>query len=277
VLVIKKSLNSSVVLVEQNGQPMILLGKGIGYGKKPGMSIKHDSVSQVFMPVDNLYVKRMIEGIDSIEEVYFEIAQQVVRHAEKVLEAKLNPNIYLSLTDHLNFAVERWKKGINISNRVYWEIKTYYSAEYQIGEFSLQCLRQRLGYTLPIEEAANVAFHIINGQDDNSENIDGARVALLVAKIVNIVKYTVGDKRLQDDIHYERFITHVKFFSKRFFSEKMLDDQDSMLYDHLKLKYPRAIECAQRIKKYIYEHHQKEVSNEEVTYLAVHIYRLLKQ
>ena len=37
---IRKVLNSSVVLVqEDNGEESILLGKGIGYGRKPGQTI----------------------------------------------------------------------------------------------------------------------------------------------------------------------------------------------------------------------------------------------
>jgi beta-glucoside operon transcriptional antiterminator len=283
--VITKTLNSSVVLVEQNGRSMILIGKGIGYGKKAGMSIQNDEVSQVFIPVDSLYVQRMLEGIDAIEEVYFDIAQEIVTYAEQVLGSKLNPNVYFSLTDHLHFAIERFKKGMAISNRVCWEIKTYYSIEYGIGEFALERLSRKLGHQLPSEEAANIAFHIINAQSDSAEdvgsgnninsNIDSAKTALLVAKIVSIVKYTVGDKMTQDDIHYERFITHVKFFVKRFYSNKLLDDDDDTLYEHLKAKYPKAMECGLRIKQYIKNNFEREISNEETTYLVVHIYRLL--
>lgn len=282
-LVIAKTLNSSVVLVEQNGQQMILIGKGIGYGKKAGMAIQYDEVSQVFMPIDSLYVKRMLESIDSIEEIYFEISQDVVTYAERVLGCTLNPHVYFALTDHLNFAIERFKKGMTISNRVCWEIKTYYSSEYGIGEFTLERINQKLGYQLPIEEAANIAFHIINAQSDSTEsvdstnNIDSTKAALLVAKIVSIVKYTVGERMTQDDIHYERFILHVKFFVKRFYSDRMLDDDDDTLFEHFKMKYPKAMECGLRIKQYIHNNFERDISNEETTYLAVHIYRLLSR
>lgn len=45
-------------------------------------------------------------------------------------------SIYFTLSDHLNFAVERAKKNINITNRVYWEIKNYYSEEFRIGKYA---------------------------------------------------------------------------------------------------------------------------------------------
>lgn len=274
-LTISKTLNSSVVLVEQNGQSMILLGKGIGYGKKAGMQIKHDEISQIFMPVDSLYVKQMLDSIDSIPEVYFELAQEIVSYAEKVLGQKLNNHVYFALTDHLNFAIERFQKGMTISNRVFWEIKTFYNAEFRIGEYALSLLNDKLESELPEEEAANIAFHIINAQSENVDDTDGAKYAHLVGKIVNIVRYTVGSQMATDDIHYTRFITHVKFFVERFFTGKMLQEDEDPLFEHFQIRYPRAMAGAMKIRTFIEEKYQKTIPNEEVTYLAVHIYRLL--
>ncbi len=254
---------------------MILLGKGIGYGKKEGAKIKYDDVSQVFMPVDNLYVKQMLDSIDSIPVVYFELAQDIVAHAEKVTGQKLNTSIYFSLTDHLNFAVERFQKDIAITNRVLWEIKTFYRTEFLIGEYALSLLNERLNLNLPEHEAANVAFHIINALSGDSTDINGAKYAHLVGKIVNIVRYTVGSDISTDDIHYTRIITHVKFFVERFFTGKMLQDNEDPLFDHLQFKYPKAMNGAFKIRDYIADTYKETISNEEVTYLAVHIYRLL--
>lgn len=274
-LTIKKTLNSSVVLVEQNGQSMILLGKGIGYGKKAGMKIKHDEISQIFMPVDNLYVKQMLDSIDSIPEVYFELAQEIVGYAESVLGQKLSNHVYFALTDHLHFAVERFHNGMAITNRVFWEIKTFYNVEFRIGEHALHLLNEKLSLVLPEQEAANVAFHIINAQSANVEDTDGAKYAQLVGKIVNIARYSVGRQMVTDDIHYTRFITHVKFFVERFFTGKMLQEDDPMLFDHFQSKYPQAMAGAMKIRTFIEEKYHKAIPNEEVTYLAVHLYRLL--
>jgi beta-glucoside operon transcriptional antiterminator len=275
VLTIKKTLNSSVVLVEQNGQPMILLGKGIGYGKKEGAQIKYDDVSQVFMPVDNLYVKQMLDSIDSIPAVYFELAQEIVAYATKVTGQKLNNTVYFALTDHLHFAVERFQKEMPITNRVFWEIKTFYRSEFSVGEYALSLLKERLSLELPEQEAANVAFHIINAQSGDTTDTNGAKYAHLVGKIVNIVRYTLGRDIANDDIHYTRFITHVKYFVERFFADKMLHDNEDPLFEHLQFKYPKAMNGAFKVREYIEETYQQTISNEEVTYLAVHIYRLL--
>jgi len=254
---------------------MILLGKGIGYGKKEGAQIKYDDVSQVFMPVDNLYVKQMLDSIDSIPVVYFELAQDIVAFAERVIGQKLNNSIYFALTDHLSFAVERFQNNIAITNRVLWEMKTFYRTEFSIGEYAVSLLNEHLDLELPEHEAANVAFHIINAQSGDSLDVNGAKYAHLVGKIVNIVRYTVGSDISTDDIHYTRFITHVKFFVERFFTGKMLQDNEDPLFEHLQFKYPKAMNGAFKIRDYIAETYSETISNEEVTYLAVHIYRLL--
>lgn len=274
-LIVKKSLNSSIVLVEQNGHEVILFGKGIGYGKKPGEKIKSDDVSQVFMPVDNLFTKQLIDSIDSIDEVYFELTQQIVQFAQSRLGQKLNQTIYLALSDHLSFAVERHKNGIAISNRVFWEIKNFYPLEFSIGMYALERLEHDLGYKLPEQEAANIAFHLINAQREGEEpDANGIKCAQLIGKVVNIVRHTVGNRMPLDGVHYSRFITHVKFFAERFFSDAMLKDDDP-LFEHLRVQYPQAMDGAFKIKEYIDQAYSKSVSNEELTYLAVHIHRLL--
>ncbi|MGM3062948.1 PRD domain-containing protein, partial [Bacillus cereus group sp. BC318] len=84
--------------------------------------------------------------------------------AEDRLGCSLNPSIYFMLSDHLNFAIERYKNDINVTNRVFWEIKNFYPQEFKIGLYALKLIKREFGLVLPEEEAANVAFHIINAQ-----------------------------------------------------------------------------------------------------------------
>lgn len=63
---IKKVLNSSVVLVDNEGQEMIALGKGIGFGKKAGEQITDSQIDQVFLPIDETRSLQFAELIDEI-------------------------------------------------------------------------------------------------------------------------------------------------------------------------------------------------------------------
>lgn len=74
---IKKVLNSNVVLVEdEKNSEFILLGKGIGYGKKMGNRIKIDQSHQLFIPINDSKTKSVLEMIESIPSTVLEIAQK---------------------------------------------------------------------------------------------------------------------------------------------------------------------------------------------------------
>lgn len=121
---IQKVLNSSVVLVQDDsGEESILLGKGIGYGRKAGEPIERQPSDRVFLPLSNPDAQPMLELFSSIPASYLELTQDIVDDAEQSLGVKLSAHIYLLLTDHLHFAVERQQKGLVVTNRIFWEIK----------------------------------------------------------------------------------------------------------------------------------------------------------
>lgn len=272
---IKKVLNSSVVLAEdQQNKEFILIGKGIGYGQKTGNIIEEHQADQIFIPVENIKIKEFLGLLDAIAPEFVELTKQIVTHAEEQLSNKLNTSIYFFLMDHLSFAVERYKKNINIINRVYWEIKNYYPKEYKVGVYALQLMNQTLKIDMPIEEAANIAFHLINAQGENQESADGMKFAKMIGSIVNLAKYTFNIDMDEDNIHYNRFITHIKFFVERFYSGQMLNDENSSLFEYIANLHPEAMYGAIKIREYIEQVYGKSVPNEELAYLAVHLHRL---
>ena len=162
---IQKVLNSSVVLVQDDsGEESILLGKGIGYGRKAGEPIERQPSDRVFLPLSNPDAQPMLELFSSIPASYLELTQDIVDDAEQSLGVKLSAHIYLLLTDHLHFAVERQQKGLVVTNRIFWEIKHFYPKEYAVGQRGLQKVKAKLGIELPDEEAGNIAFHIVNAR-----------------------------------------------------------------------------------------------------------------
>lgn len=273
-LVIKKVLNSSVVLVNNaEGQEQILLQKGVGYGRKPGEEIEFQENGQLFVPFIPADRQNMLQLLAEVPAVYPELAREIVLYAEDQLQIGLNPHIYLALTDHLHFAVEREKKGMVVTNRVLWEMKTFYRKEYAIGIYALERVRKMIGVRLPEEEAANIAFHIANARNEDA-NGDAMRDAKLIGKIVMLVTYSMHYQPDQDSIHYARFISHLQFFVQRFYSGNMLDSEDDFLYHQMREGYPQALGCAEKVRTLLLKEHNVCISNEEVAYLTIHIQRL---
>lgn len=272
---ILKVLNSSVVLVSgEDGQESILLGKGIGYGRKSGEKIHQQPSDRVFIPLSNPDAQRMLELFASIPGEYLEITQQIVAEAERILGVRLSYHIYLMLTDHLHFAVERASQGILVTNRVFWEIKNFYKKEFSVGQLGRQLVQDKLGVSLPEEEAANIAFHIVNASKDEVTYYDAMQAAKLIASIASIVTYSTGTKLDMESMHYSRFVTHLQFFADRYFSKKMLDSDDDFLYNQMQAAYPEAISCAEKIRTHLLRSDNVFLPNEEAAYLALHIARL---
>lgn len=272
---IQKVLNSSVVLVTgESGEESILLGKGIGYGRKAGEEIVRQPSDRVFIPLSNPEAGQMLELFSSIPPEYLDMTQEIVRDAEETLETKLSPHIYLMLTDHLHFAVERYQKGIVITNRVFWEIKNFYRREFQVGKHALALLKDRLGIELPEEEAANIAFHIVNATKDEAAHYDAMQAAKLIGGMVSIVTYTMRCQLDTESINYSRFINHLQFFAERYYSGKLLESKDDFLYKQMSGAYPAAVSCAEKIQAYLRRNDNVMLPNEEVAYLALHIARL---
>lgn len=275
-LIIKKALNSSVLLVEdEKKQEFIILGKGIGYGRRAGQEIDNSDENQIFMPVENPTAKRLIELINSIPAKYFELTQEIINYATEKLETTFTDNIYLLLTDHLSFAVERYNNDIMVFNRVYWEIKNFYPREFSVGVYALELLNKKFNVNLPEEEAANIAFHLVNAQSGKSYQHDAMRAAKLISSVVNLVKYATNKDFDKESLHYSRFISHMQFFAERFFAEKLIDSSDDFLYEQMKHKHAESIKYADKVAKYIYKTYNKELPKEEIAYLAVHIQRLI--
>lgn len=274
---ISKVLNSSVVLVQDdNGEESILLGKGIGYGRKPGQEIDRQPSDRVFVPLTNPDAQPMLELFSSIPPVYLELTQEIVADAEETLGVKLSPHIYLMLTDHLHFAVERQQLGITVTNRVLWEIKHFYRREYEVGQRALKRADHLLNVFLPEEEAGNIAFHIVNARMDAGAGGDAMQAARLIGELTNIVTYRIHARLDTESIHFSRFISHLQFFADRFFSGKLMDSEDDFLFNQMQQGYPEAVDCAEKIRTFVLRKYGVFLPNEEVAYLALHIARLAK-
>ncbi|GMA08221.1 transcription antiterminator BglG [Tetragenococcus halophilus subsp. flandriensis] len=276
-LTIKKVLNSSVVLADKDGSEMIVLGKGIGFSRKKEELLDENDIDKIFIPLNESKNEYILELIDDIPLAFFELTKKIVALAEERLNAKLNNNIFLTLTDHLHFALDRYQKGINIANRLYWEIKNYYPKEYAISTKAVELINQYFDVTLPQEEAANIAFHLINAQSE-SDSTDSLASAKMIGGIVNMVRYSIQTEVDENSVHYLRFITHVKYFVERFYTGKLMDDEGgSELYKQMWTLYPSSMEIGIKVQDYLTKMYGKTISEEEVVYLGVHINRLMNK
>jgi beta-glucoside operon transcriptional antiterminator len=269
---IKKVLNSSVVLVvDERGAERVLLGKGIGFGAKAGEVIEASAVDQVFVALDDADQRNLVELLAQIPGEFVELTRAVVADAEEQ-GLRLDPHVYLALTDHLHFAVERHRRGLVVANRLAWEMRSVYPVQYAVGERAVEAMRERLGVDLPADEAANVAFHLANAEL-GKVGIDSMRIVELIRSVTAIIQHTSGAALDREDLRSARFVAHLQYFAERFFSGGLLVSSDDFLFTSLSMRYPRAIATAERVRAFVRAEYGAELPNEEVAFLALHIAR----
>ena len=162
---IERVINNNVVCsVNGKGEEIILRGKGIGFQKKPGMEVDASLVEGIFTLEKSQTKNKLVQLLEDIPEIYIEITSQIVDHAKETLGKSLNENIYVTLTDHIHFAIERKQKHLEYVNPLLWEIKSFYTGEYQVGLWALDLIHKRLGQRLKEDEAGFIALHIVNAQ-----------------------------------------------------------------------------------------------------------------
>lgn len=271
---ITKVLNSSVVLASDDaGVEAVLLGKGIGYGAKPGQQVDSGVVDQVFVN-RGAETGTLIDLLREIPGWYLELTHEVVALAKGRLPHALDDHIYLTLTDHLHFMVQRLRDGLVVRNRFVWEMKSFYPQEYALGVEALGRLRHGVeDVDLPDDEAANIAFHLVNASRGGPD-FNALRAVQLIKAMSDIVRYTFPGSSDVEDLHWARFVTHLQFFTERYLTQGLLESDDDFLYAQMVDRYPAAIGAAEKIADHLLKSDGVELPNEEIAYLALHMQRI---
>ena len=117
-----------------------------------------------------------------------ELSVQIIDHAREVLKKKLNKNVYITLTDHISFAIERMKQGVTFRNALQWETSKLYPAEYEIGLYALRRIQKTMGIEFPRDEAGSIALHLVNAEYDCNMNYT-QQMTEIIQNSLNIVRY----------------------------------------------------------------------------------------
>lgn len=271
---IEKVINNNVISVmREDKQELVIIGRGIAFQKKPGDVVDEARIEKIFTLENKDISERLKKLLYEIPMECMEVSEEIIQYAKMNIGKKLNENIYVSLTDHIYFAVDRHKKGMDIKNGLFWETKRIYKDEFRIGKEALNMIEKKLGVTLPEDEAAFIALHIVNAQL-NEELPTLINITKIMQEILNIVKYHFQIEFDEESLHYYRFVSHLKFFAQRLFHGTGMSSDDDFLYDVVKSKYVASYNCTEKIKNYIEAEHHYQLTNEEMLYLTIHIERV---
>ena len=276
-MIINKVLNNNVVtIINENDEEAVVMGRGLAFQKKKGDEIDESKIEKIFVLENKSINEKLLTLVNDIPAKYLEIAEDIIRYAEDKLNTKLNENIYLTLTDHISFAISRAEKSLEIKNAMLWDIKRLHKEEFEIGIYALKVIKDNLNIELPQDEAASIAMHILNGEleQEMPEIVDMIK---LIEEILKMVKYHFNIEFDEESINYYRFVTHLKFFTQRLSSGRYYEDNDNDLFDMIKIKYPKSYECTKRIEGFVKQKYNTQLTKEEMLYLIIHTARVVHE
>ena len=276
-LIISKVINNNVVSAYDDEQhELVIMGRGIAFQKKSGDPIDEERIEKVFSIQNKDISEKFKTLLYDIPIEYMQVCEAIIDHARTNLNKHLNDSIYVTLTDHITFAIERHQKGMDIKNALLWEIKRLYKEEFMCGVEAIRIIQDKLNIHLPEDEAGFIAMHIVNAEL-NEEMPNVIQITKLIQDILNIVKYHFQIDLDEESLNYFRFVTHLKFFGQRLFNETQMENQNEFLYEVVKEKNTAAFQCAEKINDYVQKEYYRSLIEDEMLYLTLHIDRVIKR
>ncbi|MBZ2099199.1 PRD domain-containing protein [Streptococcus mitis] len=270
-MIIHKIYNNNVVLTEEAGQEVIVMGRGLAFAKKVGDELDETAIEKRYalsQESQKLFADLPVELL--------EIADKAISYAKCQLELPLKDKAFLSLADHMHGVEQRVHDGFFMKNFLMWDIKRFFPKEYQAGLYAQELLSRYLEIELPDDEAGFMALTLVNSE--LHQGASNARdLTQLMEEILTIVKYSLEIPLEEDDIYVQRFITHLKFFCERVLVGRTHRDlEDTEMFELLKIKYPKAYATTEKISHHLEQTRQYRISDDEQLYLTIHLSRIKK-
>jgi len=275
---IKKIINNNTAVVSKGGHESIVFSTGVAFKKKKGDLISNEEIEKIYVLDSTERLEHFSYLLSKTDDEVVVLINNIVEHAETVLDCKMNGYLYLTLLDHISFAYERIKKGQLVVNPLKWEVKKFYPKYYDIGMDAVKEMDKTFQTEFPEDEAISIALHLINAQEEKTYLNDKIDEIETLTDILNIIKYHFNIVFDEESVNYIRLVTHLQFFVSRLKDIKMYEENDTLgLYEQVKSAYPSSYEVITKIKEYVLSKYQYELSKSEMTYLMIHINRLIER
>lgn len=277
---IRKILNNnSAVVLDDDNQEVVVIGKAIAFKKKIGDAINPAVIEKKFCLSSQSLNTKFQEVIVCLPLEEISLVTKIIDEIKMRIGKKISDSIYVSLSDHIHFALKNYEKGIHITNNLMYDIQRFYPDEYKLGLIGLDIIEKETGVRLNIDEAGFIALHIVNAETDNGIDTNQVEKSTkIIEEILEIVTDFFEREINEDTLVYYRFINHLKYFAHRIVNESNLfedDKQDKQLLDMMKVTYAKSYMCAVNIMEFVRGKYNVDIGNEELLYLVIHIQRAM--
>ncbi len=275
---VKKVFNNNILCaVDEEGNEVIVTGKGLGFQKHTGEFLDENKIEKTYRMVDKQEQRKLRELVQQIPMEDLLLTEQLIAKIRQHITQPLNESLLITLTDHISFAMQRKQQGIEFTNPLAGSIMCYYPTEYQMGCRCLEIIKQKTGIELNADEASFIALHIVNAELNThmSEMYD---ITKLIDGCIDVVEAYYHKRFDRQALDFSRFVVHLRYFAKRIFQGETLpdnsDENDINFRKMIAYSCKKHYQCAQRIADYMKNAWNKTLSEEELVYLTIHLKRI---
>jgi len=268
--IIKVFNNNIVATQSDHGEEMILTGSGLGFQKKVGDLVDESRIEKIYEVLDDSR-DRFYRLLGDTPMKLIDATQKIRDLAHEKLGIEMTVNALVGMIDHITYAVERKKQGLEIPNLMLHEIRSMYEEEFKIGLKGLDYIKEATGVSLSEHEAGYITMHMVNASlGENKESI--SKIFLFTNGIVDIIEQVFDIDFSEDEISLARLNAHLKFLAKRILlKQPSTEDHVEEFYDMFLKKDKRFKTVEKKIKVFVKKSFQHEVSLQEMVYLMVHM------
>ena len=273
---VRKALNHNTLIAisMENNQEYLVIGKGIGFGKK--VSERFEIPENIECTVYSLHEQtergKAMDLIKGIEPVYLEIAGKVLAKSEEVF-GKIDKNILFPMADHIAFAVQRIRANEQISNPLTDDIRTLFHMEYKTAECVKDILWEMLQVEVDEHEIGYIALHIHSAIEDENVALS-MQIAMAVRECIRMIEEETGQTIDVMSLSYNRLMNHIRYMVARSIKGEKLKLN---MNDYMSVKFPKSFWMATEVCKQLEKqlHRTSPLDEVEIGYLAMHIERVL--
>ena len=268
--IIKKLNNNVAMGRDSKNREVVVFGKGIGFPKMPYELNDLSRIDRSYYDINT----SLLPLLDEIDEEIWELTFQIVDKGKIVLETNLKSSFTFVLADHLNFAIQRIKKGMIISNPLQYDIEHLYEKEMELANWAIDLIYKKTRIKLPNAEAANIALHFVEAEEAASQTEKKDDMIWIVEDITKIVEKCLQLKLERKEFNYSRFVTHLQYLIQRRNKERRFHSMNIQFYEEMKEEFPEVYRTSEEIRNYFCKRMGWDLDKEEVLYLMLHVNRL---
>lgn len=271
--VIKKLNNNFAICMDKEGKELIAYGKGIGFPKVPYELTDLNQIDRTFYDIDDKY----LDLLQELPEQVLDFAAKLVDIAHNELQYELNPNLVITLADHIHFCIQRARKKIVVQMPLICEIEQSFPKEAKIGKYAVRQMERRFAVQLNENEASGIAISFANARNSAEKKADTSIQKWFheaLEDTISIVEDTVGILIERESFNFARYSSHLMYLLKRIDSNQTLDTDNGIMYQSIREEFPEIAECIDKIEAYFEKRFDIQLSKEEKMYLMLHINRI---